>query len=151
MRTAVCAACLMAITSSSIVSPPIRWKFSTFCMAHATTSRSCFPTNERQALQPRRDGIRDRDRAPRHVGMHALEHAAVELDHAFGMIFRQFERSDDLARLGNIALARRKGRIARRNLVGMNQRLAVEAHVASLAALAAKTLLIGDVVIDPVQ
>src|SRR5258706_805827 len=50
----------------------------------------------------------NRNSAPRHVGMHALNHPAVELDHPLGLVFGQFESRNDLAGLGDFDLARRE-------------------------------------------
>src|SRR5262245_35775746 len=55
----------------------------------------------------RRDRVGDRDRAPRHVGVQALDHAALELDHALAFVLRQVEGGDDLLRLRDVVLARR--------------------------------------------
>ena len=46
-----------------------------------------------------RNRLRNRDRAARHLGMHALDHAAVDLHHALALVLRQVERRDHLARL----------------------------------------------------
>src|SRR5262252_3469215 len=95
--------------------------------------------------------LRDCDRAARHVGMQALDHAAVELHNALVLVFRQIERRDDLLRLGNVLRARRKGGVARPDLARMDESLAVEAHVSRLAALARETLGIAEVVVDAVE
>src|SRR5262245_46415915 len=55
-------------------------------------SRCCFVNSGGSC----RDRIRDGDRAPRHVGMQTLDHAAVELDHALALVLRQVEGRDDL-------------------------------------------------------
>ena len=39
----------------------------------------------------RLDGVGDGHNAPRDIGMHALDHAAVELHHALVAVFRQIE------------------------------------------------------------
>src|ERR1700730_19093884 len=83
--------------------------------------------------------------------MHTLDHAPVDLHDALGMIFGKLECRDDLSRLRDLGLTRRKGGIAWRDLVGVDHGLAVESHVAALPALAAKALGIGDVVVDAVQ
>src|SRR5262245_54316079 len=38
-----------------------------------------------------RDRLRDRHRPPRHLGVQALDHAAVEFDHALVLVLRQIE------------------------------------------------------------
>src|SRR5262249_3234361 len=81
------------------------------------------------------DRLRNRDRAARHLGMQPLDHAAFERNHAFALVLREIERRDDGARLRDLLGTRRKGRIGGRDLVWMDQRLAVEAHVACLGAL----------------
>src|SRR5215475_9085843 len=48
------------------------------------------------------DRLGDRDRAARHVGMQALDHAAVELHDTLVLVLRQIECRGDLLRLGNV-------------------------------------------------
>src|SRR6476660_1166939 len=45
----------------------------------------------------RRARLRDRDCTARHFGMHALDHAAVDLHHALPLILWHVERGDHLA------------------------------------------------------
>src|SRR5215469_1118893 len=71
--------------------------------------------------------LRDCDRAARHVGMQALDHAAVELHDALVLVFRQIERRDDLLRLGNVFRVRQKDAVAGPNRAGWDKVLAVEA------------------------
>src|ERR1700751_4739882 len=97
------------------------------------------------------DRLRDRDRAARHVGMQAFDHAAVELHDALVLVFRQIERRDDLLRLGDVFRARREGGVARPDLARMDGGLAVEAHVSRLAALAHETLGVAELVVDAVE
>src|SRR6516164_975455 len=97
------------------------------------------------------DRLCDRDRAARHVGMQALDHAAVELHDALVPVPRQIECRDDLLRLGNVFRARRKGGVARPDLIRMDEGLAVEAHVSRLAALAREALGVAEVVVDAVE
>src|SRR5215472_5964395 len=97
------------------------------------------------------DRLRDCDRAARHVGMQALDHAAVELHDALVLVLRQIECRDDLLCLGNVFRARRERGVARPDLTRMDQGLAVEAHVPRLAALAREALRVAEVVVDAVK
>jgi hypothetical protein len=69
----------------------------------ASSATACRPV-----LCACRNGLCYRDRAPRDIRMQAFDHAAVELDHALGLIFREFERRNDLAGLSNVSLAGRE-------------------------------------------
>ena len=80
----------------------------------------------------RRDRVGDGERFARHVGVQQLHHAAVELDHAPANVFRQRERLDDRGRVLHLRGGRREGFVADVDLGRMNERLAVEAHVAAL-------------------
>src|SRR6186997_2322840 len=71
------------------------------------------PVSERSAVD-RRNRLGDRDRAPRHVGMHALDHAAIDLHHTLVLVVGLLERRDDLSRLGDLVVARREHGVARR-------------------------------------
>src|SRR4051812_7196797 len=83
--------------------------------------------------------------------MHALDHAAIERHHTLALVLRLVERGDDLARLRDFIGGRRKHIVARRDLIGMNERLAVEAEIAALLAFAQKTLGIRVIVVYPVE
>src|SRR5439155_6517559 len=74
----------------------------------------------------RLDRLRDRDRAARHLGMQALDHAAVDLDHALALALRQVEGRDHLLRLRDLLHAWREGCIAGPDLVEMEESLAAE-------------------------
>src|SRR6185503_9174532 len=50
----------------------------------------------------RLDRLRDHDGAARHLGMHAFDHAAVDLHHALALVLRQIERRDHPARLRDL-------------------------------------------------
>src|SRR2546423_5527419 len=63
-------------------------------------------------LAARRDRLGDRDRAARHLGMHALDHAAVDLHHALVPVLLQVERRDHPARLLDFVRRRRARSIA---------------------------------------
>ena len=80
-----------------------------------------------------------------------LDHAAVDLHHALALVLRQIERRDHLARLRDLVGARREHRVARPDLVRMDQRLAVEAHVARLRAFGLEALRIAEIVVDAVE
>ena len=65
-----------------------------------------------------------------------LDHPAVELDDALAGVFRQGERVDDRARAFSISAAvGAKTSLQMSIWLGMDQRLAVQAHVAALLAL----------------
>jgi hypothetical protein len=70
--------------------------------------------------------------------MQPLDHLAVELHHALVGVLRQLEHAHDLARAFDLVRWRREGGIARLDLPRMDQRLAVEAHVAPCAHSCAK-------------
>src|SRR5260370_35727060 len=72
------------------------------------------------------------DGAACHVGMQSFDHAAFQLDDALAPILREIERRDDFLGLRDFILGRRADGVAGRDLVRVNQRLAVEAHVARL-------------------
>src|SRR5262249_38158214 len=99
----------------------------------------------------RRDRLGDRDRAARHVGMQALDHAAVELHHALVLVLGQVEGGDDALRLRDLLRARREGGVAWPDLARMDQGLAVEAHVARLGAFAGEAFRIAELVVDAVD
>src|SRR5690242_7817294 len=71
--------------------------------------------------RPRLDRLRNRYGTPRHVGMQALDHAAVDGDDALGLVLRQIESGDDLARLGDLFRRRRKRLVADVELARMDQ------------------------------
>ena len=58
-----------------------------------------YPLLRLRRLIPLGDRIGDRHRAARHVGVHALDHAAVDLDHALVLVLGLLKGRDDLARL----------------------------------------------------
>ena len=60
------------------------------------------PPRRDRSMPHRRDRIRDRDGAPRHVGVQPFHHLAVELDRAARGVLRLLERRDDLARLARL-------------------------------------------------
>ena len=61
------------------------------------------------------------------------------------------EGGDDLARERHLGLRRGEHLVGDRHLVGMDQRLAVEAERAAVDALAAEALGVLEVVVDPVE
>src|SRR3954447_19599202 len=97
-----------------------------------------FRGDERMRLAAPLDRLGDRHGAPRDLGMHALDHAAVDLHHALVLVLRQLECGDRLARLRDLLGCRRECHVARLDLVRMDQRLAVEAEVARLRAFLGK-------------
>src|SRR5271163_4226760 len=99
----------------------------------------------------RRDAVRDRERALRHLLVQQLDHFAVELDRALAGVLGQGEGGDDRARALDLCIRRREGRVANVDLVRVDQRLAVEAHVAALLAFGFKADGIVQVVIDAVD
>ena len=99
----------------------------------------------------RRDRIRNRNRALRHVGMQPLHHPAVELDRAARGVFRQLERRDDLSRLRDFLGRRREDRVAGLDMARMDQRLAVKAEIAALRAFGGKAVDIAEVAVGPVE
>ena len=98
-----------------------------------------------------RDRLGDRHRAPGHLGVQPLDHAAVDRHHALALVLRQFKRGDHLARPRHFVRARRERGVARLDLVGMDQRLAVEAEFDALPAFRHEAVGIADVVIDAVE
>ena len=87
----------------------------------------------------------------RHLGVQQLHHAALDRDHALALVLRLVEGGDDLAREGDLGLGRREHLVGGRDLVGMDQRLAVEAEPAAVHALAAQAVGILEVVVDAVE
>src|ERR1700684_2798108 len=82
----------------------------------------------------RLDGVGERNRTPRDLGVEKLDHAPVMLDGAFALVLGQLEGVDDLASRCDLLGRRREDGIARLDLCGMDQRLAVEAEALCLAA-----------------
>ena len=66
----------------------------------------------------RRDGVGERDRVARDLGMQQLDHAAVERDGALAFVLRLFERGDDLARRFDFFRRRREHAVAGVDLRG---------------------------------
>src|SRR5512135_881794 len=52
-------------------------------------TREFWRAGRTSASRPRRDRLHDCHRAPRHVGVQALDHAAVDRDHALALVLRQ--------------------------------------------------------------
>ena len=73
--------------------------------------------------------------------MQQFDHLAVEGDDAFALVLRQIERCDDLARPGDVGFGRRKGAVGRRDLIRVDQRLAVEAETCGPARIRAPVRL----------
>ncbi len=87
----------------------------------------------------------------RHVGVQALDHAAVDLDDAFVLVLRQVEGGDDFPRPLNLLRRRREGLVAGRDLLRVDQRLAVEAKIARPPAFLCKSFRVAEFVIDAVE
>ena len=83
--------------------------------------------------------------------MQQLRHPAVDLDHALAGVFRQRERGDHGAGAGDFIGGGREDGVARLDLAGMDQRLAVEAELQALTALRFEAGRVGDVVVDAVD
>ena len=83
--------------------------------------------------------------------MHALHHAAVQVDRALAGILRQLESRDHVAGSGNFRLVRRENPVRRRDLPGVDQRLAVHPEIPALQAFCLKPFLVAKIVIDPVH
>jgi len=83
--------------------------------------------------------------------MQPLDHAAVDLHHALVAVLRLIERRDHLAGHRDLVGGGREHRVARLDLVGVNQRLAVEAEIAALQAFALEAVEIREVVVDAVD
>ncbi len=97
------------------------------------------------------DPLRDGERPARHLRVQQLDHLAVELDRAAAGILRQREGGDDRPRRLDLGRGRREGRVADFDLVGMDQRLAVEAEVAPLLAFGLEAGGIVEIVEDAVD
>src|ERR1700677_2772605 len=99
-----------------------------------------------RSFAPLCNRLGDRQRPLCHVGVQQLHHAAVELDHTFASVLRQRKRLDD----GRSAFDLRSGGgeqfVADVDLSGVDQRLAIESHVAALQAFEAETVEILDVI-----
>src|SRR5471030_1854994 len=83
--------------------------------------------------------------------MQVLDHAAVDRDHALALGLRRLEGCDDLGRHLELGGRRCEDLVARLDLAGMNQRLAVEAHLQPLPADIFEALGVLDVVVDAVE
>ena len=83
--------------------------------------------------------------------MQQLHHAAVDRENALALALGQRERGDDLARECQLGVRRGENLVGDSDLVGVDQRLAVEAAIAALPAFGAKALCIGQTVVDPVE
>lgn len=97
------------------------------------------------------DCVGDGDRPPRHLGVQALDHAAVDLQHPLVFVFRQIERGDDFARRFHLFRVRREGRIAGLDLARMNKGLAVETEVARLPAFRSESFRVAEVVVNAIE
>ena len=78
----------------------------------------------------RRAGLGDRHDLPRHLRVQPLDHAAFDLDDPLAGIFRKVEGGDDLLRPGDLFRRRRERGVAGRDLLRVDQRLAVETEIA---------------------
>ena len=112
-------------------------------------TREVFPMSS-PALQ-RRNGISERDSAARDFCVQELHHAAVERDGALVFVLWLLECGNDFPRRLYLFRRRRKHRVAWLDLRGMDQRLAVEAEGAALAAGRVEAVGVVDVVIDAVD
>ncbi len=103
------------------------------------------------ALVEGRDALGDGERPPRHVCMEQFDHFSVELNDALAGVLGQSESVDDGAGGLDLCGGRRINLVADVDLAWMNERLAVEAHFASLQAFGVKAVEILDVVIDAID
>ena len=83
--------------------------------------------------------------------MQPLDHPALEVDDARARMPGQLEGRDDRPRLLERRRRGREGRVRRRDLRRMDQRLAVEGHARRLQGLRIETLGVGEVVPDAVE
>src|SRR5579872_288423 len=102
-------------------------------------------------LAPRGDRIGDGERLSRHVGVQKLDHPPVELDHALAGVLRQRERRDDGGGAFDLSRGGSERLVADVDLARVDQRLAVEPHVAALQTFVAEAVEIRDVVEDAVD
>ncbi len=83
--------------------------------------------------------------------MQAFDHAAVDGDDAFAGVLRLGEGGDDLAGPVDFAFGRREDLIARADLRGVDQGLAVHAERAALLTFSAQAVFVAEVVVDAVD
>src|SRR5574337_481623 len=102
-------------------------------------------------LGPGRDRVRDRERPARHVRVQKLDHFAVELNGAPASVFRPGEGVDDGAGARDLGAGGGEHLVADVDLAGMDERLAVESHVAPLQAFGPEPFEVLDVVKDPID
>src|SRR4051812_17412159 len=98
-----------------------------------------------------RDGVRNRNRALCHLGVQALDHLTVETDRAARGVLRPCKRRDDLAGLRNLLRGRREDRVAGLDLARVDQRLAVEAEIATLRTFQRKAVDIAEVAVGSIE
>src|SRR3954453_4376835 len=97
------------------------------------------------------DGFRLGDGSARHLGMEALDHAAVHRDRASARVLRPVEQCDDLAGALDLFGGGSKDRVGRANLVRMDEGLAVEAEIPTLLAFGPEPVLVLKRVVDSVH
>ena len=97
------------------------------------------------------DRLRERHRAPRHLGVQPLDHAAVEGDRALAGVLRPLEGGDDGAGPLDLVGGRREDLVRDRDLVRVDQGLAVEAAIAALLAFGPEARLVREAVVDAVE
>src|SRR5579885_431088 len=102
-------------------------------------------------LSPCRDRLGNGDRAACHVGVQAFDHATLDRDNAPALVFRLVEGSNHLARLDDLFARWRKCLVARLDLAGMDESLAIKAKLDTLTAFSFKPVLIADVIVDAVE
>ena len=122
---------------------PLRW-LTPFRLADAAGCRRAFGAARRCA-----SAISERPAG--HLGVQQFDHPAVELDHALAGVFRQGEGVDDGAGVLDLGDGRREHLVADVDLARVDQRLAVEAHVAALLAFRPEAVEVLDVVVDAVD
>src|SRR5690606_36707026 len=86
------------------------------------------------------DRLCDLDRTPRDYSMQQLDHATIDGEDALALVLRLCECRDDLPSPLHLGGRRGKDFVGRRNLIGVDQRLAVHAELAALDAFPAEAL-----------
>src|SRR5260370_4427168 len=114
-------------------------------------AQSRLPESSGTLISNRRNRVRDRDRAPGHVGVQPLHHLAVELNRAARGVLRPLECRDDLAGMRDLLRGRREDRVAGHDLARMDQGLAVEAEIARLRAFQRKAVDIAEIAVGSVE
>src|SRR5580698_7840514 len=111
--------------------PRLRGRVSRFDLRRALASRIRLPAS---AHLSRGDGVGESDHAASLLEMEGFDQTALEADGTFASRFRLGIRGNQAARPRHLLGARGESGVRRRDLIRMDQRLAIEAEITALPA-----------------